>query len=104
MEEEVLFVAFEKAIHGTDGPTAIMRVEHNKINSVVFMLRDALARRAKNAFLGHADTLNIMIAQHNQVEDDIFYPMLDRMFGAQKHELIEAMRKIAESPAADPAT
>jgi hemerythrin-like domain-containing protein len=104
MEENVLFVAFEKAIHGTDGPTSVMRVEHKKINSVVFMLRDALARRARNAFLGHADTLNIMIRQHNQVEDDIFYPMIDRMFSAQKDDLIKAMRQIAEGPPAAPAT
>jgi len=99
-----LFAAFEKAIHGADGPTGIMRVEHKKINSVVFMLRDALERRARNAFLGHADTLNIMIAQHNQVEEDIFYPMIDRMFSSQKHDIIEAMRKIAEPPTADQAT
>jgi iron-sulfur cluster repair protein YtfE (RIC family) len=104
MEEDVLFAAFEKAIHGADGPTGIMRVEHKKINSVVFMLRDALERRARNAFLGHADTLNIMIAQHNQVEEDIFYPMIDRMFSSQKHDIIEAMRKIAEPPTADQAT
>ena len=92
MEEDVLFVAFEKAIRSTEGPTCVMRDEHNKIRSVIFMLHDALTRRARNAFLGHADTLNIMIEQHNQLEESVFYPMIDRLLGAQKHAIVEAMK------------
>jgi hypothetical protein len=30
--------------------------------------------------------------------------MIDRMFSSQKHDIIEAMRKIAEPPTADQAT
>lgn len=94
MEEKVLFAAFEKAIHSTDGPTCAMRDEHQKIRSIISMLQDALARRSRNAFLGHSDTLDIMIQQHNLVEDSILYPMIDRILSGQKDDIIKAMNKI----------
>lgn len=95
MEEDVLFSAFEKAIRSPEYPTSAMRNEHQKIRSVIFMLQDALTRRARNAFLGHADTLDIMMHQHNQVEENILYPMIDHVLGAQKHDIIKAMTQIA---------
>ena len=96
MEENVLFVAFEKAIRSASGPTSVMRDEHQKIRSVIFMLQDALARRSRNAFLGHAETLNIMIQQHNQVEENILYPMLEHLLSAQKNDIVKAMNHIAD--------
>ena len=95
MEEDVLIDAFEKAIKSGDGPTCVMRNEHRVIRSIMFMLQDALERRAKNAFLGHFDTLDIMIQQHNLVEESFLYPMIDRMFAAQKETIINAMNLIS---------
>ena len=95
MEEKVLFSAFEKAIRTSEGPTSVMREEHRKIRSVIFMLQDALTRRARNAFLGHADTLTIMIAQHNLVEQTFLYPMMDSLPESQQNEIRCSMSTIA---------
>jgi len=101
MEEKVLFTAFEKAIRSSDGPTSMMRDEHRKIRSVIFMLQDALTRRSRNAFLGHADTLTIMIAQHNLVEETFLYPMMESLPESQQNEIIQTMSAIAGAMSLD---
>lgn len=101
MEETVLFTAFERAIRSTEGPTSVMRDEHRKIRSIIFMLQDALTRRSRNAFLGHADTLSIMIEQHNLVEETFLYPMIDSLPKAQQDEIIRAMGEIANAMSSD---
>ena len=93
MEEKVLFAAFENSAAG-GGPTAILRNEHQQIRGVVAMLTYALTRRSKNAFLGHSDTLYIMIHRHNAIEESILYQMTDHILFEQKQALIDAMENI----------
>src|ERR1019366_5437572 len=68
MEEKVLFGAFENTPAG-GVPTSILRNEHQQIRGIVAMLEYALTRRSRNAFLGHSDTLYIMIHRHNAIEE-----------------------------------
>ena len=93
MEEKVLFVAFENTVAG-GGPTAILRNEHQQIRGIVAMLEYALTRRSRNAFLGHSDTLYIMIHRHNAIEENTLYQMTDHILFEQKQAIIEAMSKI----------
>lgn len=79
MEEKVLFAEFEKATGSTQGPTTVMRMEHQQIRSIMQQLHDAMTRRDADDFLGNAETLNTMIQQHNMKEEGILYPMTDRM-------------------------
>jgi len=58
-------------------------------------LTDALTRRDKIAYLGHSESLNIMLQQHNMKEENILYPMTDRVLAAQQRELVEEMRLFA---------
>lgn len=95
MEENVLFVVYEKAIRSGNEATGVLRNEHQKIRGIVCMLQDALKRRAKNAFLGHSDTLNIMMQQHNLLEESVLYPMTDHILFEQKHDIIKAMIEIS---------
>jgi hemerythrin superfamily protein len=94
MEEQVLFPTFETAIGSADGPTSVMRVEHQQLRGIISMLKDGLARRDKNVFLGHSDTLNIMLQQHNLKEENILYLMTDRVLSAQKNDVVNAMKQI----------
>lgn len=94
MEEKVLFLAFEKAIGHSDGPTAMMRNEHRQILGIISMLQDALTQHDTNGFLGHAETLNIMLQQHNLKEESILYLMTDRMLSEQRDDIIEAMSQV----------
>lgn len=93
MEEKVLFAEFEKVVHGSGSPTNAMRDEHQKVRCVVAMLEDALARRARNAFLGHSDTLRIMMGQHHEVEEEVILPIIERTLFEQRREIIEAMNE-----------
>jgi hemerythrin-like domain-containing protein len=95
MEEEILFLAFEKAIGSSEGPTSVMRNEHQHIRGILTMLQNALKRHDSNAFLGHADTLNIMMQQHNLKEESILYPMADRILSDRTHDIIDAMAGVA---------
>ena len=95
MEETVLFPAFESATGNSAGPTSVMRTEHRQIRGVLSSLTDALARRDKIAYLGHSESLNIMLQQHNMKEENILYPMTDRVLAAQQSDLVEEMRRLA---------
>jgi hemerythrin-like domain-containing protein len=94
MEEKVLFLAFEKAIGRSEGPTSVMRNEHRQIRGILSMLQSALKRQDTNAFLGHAETLNIMLQQHNLKEESVLYLMADRILSDRTHDIIDAMAGI----------
>ena len=94
MEEEVLFPAFEQATGSSAGPTAVMRGEHLQMRDIFDELRDALDRNDAADFAGVADTLNIMLQQHNMKEEGILYPMADRMLSASRDSLLTEMRNL----------
>lgn len=94
MEETILFPAFEKATDSTDGPTNVMRSEHKQILGIMEQMDDAIARLDASDFFGHAETLNIMLQQHNMKEESMLYPMTDRALSAKCHEIIDAMDHI----------
>ena len=76
LEEELLFPAFEE-VNGAAGPTQMMRMEHDQMRIMVEQIRTALSVRDKQAFPGLAETLMLLIQQHNMKEEQILYPMMD---------------------------
>lgn len=94
MEEKVLFLAFEQAIGNSAGPTSVMRTEHRQMRAIVALLQEALKARDADAFLGHAETLNMMMRQHNLKEESILYLMADRVLSGRKDEIIGTMDDI----------
>jgi len=76
-EEELLFPAFEE-VNGPDGPTQMMRMEHTQMRTLVKQMRSVLSVRDRQAFLGLAETLMLLIQQHNMKEEQILYPMMDQ--------------------------
>jgi len=78
-EESVLFPAFERAT-GMDadrGPTAVMRLEHRRIEERLAEIREAAARGVPPAERSRADLL-ALLEMHDAKEENILYPMLDR--------------------------
>lgn len=94
MEEKVLFPTFEKAIGSTEGPTRVMRMEHEQMRSMMALLKDALTKRDADEFFGHSDTFNTMVQQHNMKEETILYQMTDRVLSGQQEQLISEMNGI----------
>lgn len=81
-EEELLFPAFEAATGMTSGPTEVMRGEHRQMRDLLAQMQAAVASRDSDAFGGAAETLLILMQQHNMKEENILYPMCDNALGS----------------------
>jgi hemerythrin-like domain-containing protein len=95
MEEEVLFPAFEGVPGAPAGPTAVMRAEHDQLQGILSELDDALATRNTDDFLANAETLRIMLGQHNMKEEGILYPLADRLLAGCREEILARMQEAA---------
>lgn len=93
LEETVLFPAFEQATGMTGGPTEVMRREHAQMRELLAPVEDALAGADPEAFLGHTETLLVLMQQHNLKEENVLYPMADRVLAGQREALLDILRE-----------
>lgn len=77
-EEESLFPAFEAATGMTGGPTYVMKQEHAQMRGLMEAMQAALDARDDEEFAGAAETMLILMQQHNMKEENILYPMCDQ--------------------------
>ncbi|MCW8885515.1 MAG: hemerythrin domain-containing protein [Motiliproteus sp.] len=89
-EEQQLFPAFEQITGNSAGPTAVMRMEHEQMRAMVSDMNDALEQQNGETYLGLSETLMILMQQHNMKEEQILYPMTDRVI-ADSAGLIEGL-------------
>ena len=94
MEEQVLFPAFEQQTGIVQGPTMIMRDEHQQMRQLLMQLQWALDEKHKDEFLDTGETLLIMMQQHNMKEEGMLYPMCDQQL-ADVAQIIEDMEKVS---------
>ena len=74
-EEESLFPAFEVQTGMTEGPTQVMRYEHDQVRSLI------------------AESMMILLQQHNMKEEQMLYAMCDRALPQElKESTLEAMK------------
>lgn len=92
-EEQVLFPAFEAATGMSMGPTQVMRMEHVQMRQLFDEMDAALQARDQDSYLGQAETLLIMMQQHNMKEEGILYPMCDQHLGAAVEQLVPVLRE-----------
>jgi len=92
MEEEVLFPAFEAASGSAMGPTTVMRHEHEQMRALFEEMTQALAARRTEDYLGASETLLILMQQHNAKEEQILYPMSDKLLATQQEALLQTMQ------------
>jgi hemerythrin-like domain-containing protein len=93
MEETVLFPAFESATGMLGGPTAVMRAEHEQMRMLFADMQAAMASHDLEQCRGLAETLMIMIQQHNMKEEQMLYPMADQHVDSP--EIISRMQSVA---------
>jgi hemerythrin-like domain-containing protein len=86
-EEDLLFPAFEAATGMSAGPTQIMRHEHEQMRSLLSQLSLACQAHDDESYAGVAETLLMLMQQHNMKEENILYPMCDQALGAQAQAL-----------------
>ncbi len=88
-EEKTLFPAFEAATGMSMGPTQVMRLEHEQMRALLADAVDALQTGIIDDYLGLAETLLIMMQQHNMKEENILYPMCDQHLAGELPQLLE---------------
>ncbi len=91
-EEEVLFPAIEAIAGSSMGPTQVMRMEHEQMRGLFSGMEQALAARDSDGFLGAAETLLVLMQQHNAKEEQIVYPMSDQMLALQREDVLEKLQ------------
>jgi len=74
-EESILFPRFEQATGITQGPTMVMRSEHEQMRALVQQLTQALQAEDQEVYLGLSETLMVLMQQHNMKEEMMLYPM-----------------------------
>lgn len=92
MEEQILFPAFEQRSGMVDGPTQVMRDEHEQIRRLLTELQWALEQQQQEEYLDTTETLLIMIQQHNMKEEGMLYPMSDEQLGADAENIVQQMQ------------
>jgi len=94
-EEDELFPAFEGATGMTQGPTQVMRYEHEQIKGLLGNMSEAIEAKDKDAALSIAESMMILLQQHNMKEEQMLYAMCDRQLPQTlKEETLEAMKKV----------
>ena len=86
-EEDLLFPAFEAATGMSAGPTQMMRYEHEQMRVLLSQLAQACAAHNDEGYAGAAETLLMLMQQHNMKEENILYPMCDQALGAEAERI-----------------
>jgi iron-sulfur cluster repair protein YtfE (RIC family) len=92
IEERILFPAFERAIGQVTSPTDAMRAEHLRIRAVAQRLSNTVGAGDMEGFVMHAEALLLVLHQHDEKEEQMLYPMIERVLTHGSAELVDAMR------------
>jgi iron-sulfur cluster repair protein YtfE (RIC family) len=90
-EEEVLFPAFEGRTGPQHGPTQVMRMEHQEMRGLLADMAESVEGADAERFLALADTLLILMQQHNLKEERVLYPMADRALAGAQADILSRM-------------
>ena len=96
-EEDVLFPAFEAQSGMRNGPTQVMRVEHDQMRGLLAAAQESLNAHDADDYLGNTETLLIMMQQHNMKEEHVLYPMCDDHLQAQSDAVLQRIRQQLEA-------
>ena len=95
-EEEEFFPKFEEITGSSDGPTMVMKYEHEQVRGLMGKMAQAIESEDKDAYLSLAESMMILLQQHNMKEEQMLYAMADRVLdSAAKEELINKMKEVA---------
>jgi hemerythrin-like domain-containing protein len=93
-EENILFPAFEERTGMSHGPTVIMRGEHVEIRETLQAMQQALTEQDADAYLGLAETMLMLLRQHNMKEEQVLYPMADQALSDGAGAMVREMEAL----------
>lgn len=92
-EETIMFPAFEHATGSSMGPTSVMRMEHEQMRELFAEMQAALDAKDTSTYAGLAETLLVLMQQHNFKEEQMLYQMADRTLG-DREDIIRQMEAL----------
>ena len=101
-EEKLLFAKMvERGVSGEVGPVAVMLREHEDGRAHVRKIAELSARetddRSRSDLINHARAYADLLGQHIQKEDNILYPMADRILTPEdQDELGKGFKEVEE--------
>ncbi|KFB74949.1 MAG: hemerythrin domain-containing protein [Candidatus Accumulibacter sp.] len=97
-EESLLFPLFEQSTGMYRGPTQVMRGEHAQMRQLLAAAAEALVGQDFDDYTGIAETLLVMMQQHNLKEENVLYPMCDQHLTDQVEALLPELQKQLAGP------
>ncbi|MDH3382112.1 MAG: hemerythrin domain-containing protein [Flavobacteriaceae bacterium] len=94
IEESLLFPAFEENTGMVQGPTSMMRMEHEQMTGLLAQMAAAANDNEYDSITGVGETLVVLMQQHNVKEEGMLYPMMDQHLASINHDLISKAMKI----------
>ncbi|MHB8416684.1 MAG: hemerythrin domain-containing protein [Myxococcales bacterium] len=76
-EEEILFPLFEERLGSPQGPTRVMRAEHEELLRLLRGWTGSSPGQVAEAFVSSSNALAALLSQHNMKEEHILYPQTD---------------------------
>ena len=99
VEETLVFPEFERRTGQTMGPTRVMRMEHSQMRELMEEMRQSVAAKDAEAYLGQSETLLMIMQQHNLKEEQMLYPMTDQVLGDDAPDLVAGIQALIPGPA-----
>ena len=94
-EEDELFPAFEAQTGSSEGPTQVMRYEHEQVKGLIGKLAHAVEEQDKDAYLSLCESMMILLQQHNMKEEQMLYAMCDRVLPQETRvSTLEKMKEV----------
>ncbi len=94
-EEEELFPTFEAQTGNTEGPTRVMRYEHEQVKGLIGKMAEAIEKKDRDACLSLAESMMILLQQHNMKEEQMLYSMCDNILPPEiKEETLAKMKEV----------
>jgi hemerythrin-like domain-containing protein len=89
-----MFPAFEDKTGMTQGPTAMMRMEHDQMRGLLEDLKRDVSETNKNHFFGVSESLMMLMQQHNMKEEQMLYAMADNHLTDVVTDVVDNMKAI----------
>ena len=94
-EEEELFPEFEAQTGSSEGPTQVMRYEHDQVRGLIGKMAEAIESEDRDAYLSLCESMMILLQQHNMKEEQMLYAMCDRTLPPEvKEQTLDKMKKV----------
>ena len=91
----MLFPTFEEVTGMREGPTQMMRQEHEQMRELISRLGKAVESKDKDTYIAVAEPLMILMQQHNMKEEQMLYAMCDRSIPDEsKEDTISQMNQL----------